>query len=78
MLGAGDRIELVERARKAWTIQQLVRDFYARPLDKDLLEQIRQLPALSAEWRKLAEERLRSGRIEPWAGRLEAPPDAAG
>ena len=77
-LGAGDRLELAERAQEAWTIQRLVRDFYARPLDRDLLEQIRGLPALSAEWRQLAEERLRSGRIEPWAGRLEAPPDAAG
>jgi MOSC domain-containing protein YiiM len=78
MVGAGDRIKLAERAREAWTIERLVRDFYARPLDRDLLEQIRELPALSAGWRKLAEDRLRSGRIEPWAGRLEAPPDAAG
>jgi MOSC domain-containing protein YiiM len=64
-LGAGDRLELADRAQRAWTIQQLVREFYARPLDRDLLEAIRDLPALGAEWRKVAEDRLQSGRLEP-------------
>jgi MOSC domain-containing protein YiiM len=72
-VGAGDRLELLERVPGTWTIERLVREFYARPLDAELLEQLRALPALSAEWRRLAEERLRSGRVEPWAARLEPP-----
>lgn len=72
-LRAGDRIELVERLQESWTIERLVKETYGRPLDRSLLEQIRSLEPLGAEWRLLVEERLRSGRVESWSGRLEAP-----
>ncbi len=72
-LGAGDRMELVDRLQESWTIERLVTEIYAHPLDRSLLEEIRSLAALGAEWRLLVEERLRSGRVEPWSGRLEVP-----
>ena len=73
LVSAGDRMELVERVQDSWTMERVAREIYAHPLDREVLEQIRSLPLLGAEWRRVAENRLESGRVESWSGRLELP-----
>lgn len=68
-LKAGDLIYLMARPYPDWSIQRLMALLYRRTLDKELLIQALGLP-LVPSWRKLIENRLSTGQVENWDGRI--------
>jgi MOSC domain-containing protein YiiM len=56
-LAAGDALELVSRPYPAWTIERANRLFY-HERDAEQLQELANLPALSAAWREAILERL--------------------
>ncbi|MFW5843685.1 MAG: MOSC domain-containing protein, partial [Spirochaetota bacterium] len=69
----GDRLELLERPHPEWSVARLLEGYYLRPLDRDFLQGMAALPALSVGWRKKAQKRLDTGTVEPWSRRLTIP-----
>ena len=70
---AGQPLEFLERPHDNWTLAHLLEGFYLRPLDRDFLQGMAALPALSVGWREKAQKRLDTGAIEPWSRRLTIP-----
>lgn len=66
-----DQIKLVERVAPEWTIRKLWHAMYVDRLNRDMLTQIAELNVLAEGWRKYAQRRLDSGRVEDWTARLE-------
>ena len=67
---AGETIELIERTRPDWTLARLITAFYGTPLDATFLHAAAQSDVLSREWRTAIEQRLSTGAVEDWDGRL--------
>lgn len=73
MVGPGDRLTLVERKAREWTIARIWRAFYIDRLDQAELRCIAALEPLAESWRNHAARRLDSGRVEDWSKRLQGP-----
>lgn len=73
-IAAGMDMRLIERPHPDWPLARLLRHLYADPLDDKGLAAIAQLEVLPPSWRRLAQRRLETGRIEDWSGRLDTPP----
>lgn len=71
-LQAGDAITLIARPHPDWPLLRLIELLYHRPLDRELLTQVRDLP-LVPSWRRMIETRLACGEVESWAARIEGP-----
>lgn len=69
-LGAGDRIELVDRPCGSHTIADLLALIRDREVDPARIAPVLELP-LTPSWRKLFERRLLSGQVEAWGKRIE-------
>lgn len=71
-VAAGDAITLIARPYPNGTLAHLLGAIRDQCCDRALLTQLLQLP-LPASWRRLFTNRLESGRVEPWAARLDGP-----
>lgn len=69
-LAAGDAIELLERPHPDCSIAAVMRAVNAANLDRELIQAIAALPALSANWRAKAERRL-TGVVPDSRARLQ-------
>lgn len=66
--------ELVQRSYPSLSVAQALQHFYHFPMERAGLQQLQLCPALSARWREIAAQRLRSGRLEDWSARLQGVP----
>lgn len=71
-LQAGDAITLIARPHPDWPLRQFMELIYLRPLEREMLMQMRDLP-LVPSWRRLIENRLALGEVENWTARIEGP-----
>ncbi|MFD1331704.1 MOSC domain-containing protein [Methylopila musalis] len=71
VVAPGDALTLLERPTPDWPLRRLWRILYVETLDRDELAAMAALPGLPDGWRRHAERRLASGRVEDWAPRLE-------
>ncbi len=67
---AGDFLEITERKAPEWTIERLWRTLYVDTLNWDELTQMARLSLLPDGWRRYAERRLLTRRVEDWSARL--------
>lgn len=67
----GDSLELIDRLAPDWTVQRLWHVMYVDRLNRDALTGIAGLEVLAEGWRRYAQRRLDSGRVEDWNRRLE-------
>lgn len=72
-IGAGDAVERLARPHPQWSVARLLRVLYVDRDDLASLEQMAALDALTPSWRKTAQKRLESGKVESWASRLDTP-----
>jgi MOSC domain-containing protein YiiM len=72
-IGAGDAVERLARPHPQWSVARLLRVLYVGRDDLASLEQMAALDALTPSWRKTAQKRLESGKVESWASRLDTP-----
>jgi MOSC domain-containing protein YiiM len=70
LVAPGDRMVLDDRRAPQWTIERLGHVFYVDPLNREDLEAVAGLDALTANWRRYARRRLDTGAVEDWSGRL--------
>ncbi|MFW5685702.1 MAG: MOSC domain-containing protein [Spirochaetota bacterium] len=73
VIESGDPMTLEERPQPQWTLARLLTLLYTTPLDAEGLRGMATLPELAAGQRAIAEARLSSGRVEPWARRVTVP-----
>jgi MOSC domain-containing protein YiiM len=67
----GDDLQLIDRLAPDWTLRRLWRAMYVDRLNRAELEAIAALDVLAEGWRRYAQRRLDSGRVEDWRPRLE-------
>ena len=68
---AGDQLELLERRAPEWTIERLWRTLYVDVLDRQELQAMAGLELLPDGWRRYAQRRLATRRVEDWSARLD-------
>lgn len=66
-----DDLQLIDRLAPDWTLRRLWRAMYVDRLNRAELEAIAALDVLAEGWRRHAQRRLDSGRVEDWRPRLE-------
>lgn len=71
MVAPGDDLVLIDRLAPEWTLHRLWRAMYVDRLNRTELETIAALDVLAEGWRRYAQRRLDSGRVEDWRPRLE-------
>lgn len=71
MVAPGDDLALTDRLAPDWTLRRLWRAMYVDRLNRTELEAIAALDVLAEGWRRYAQRRLDSGRVEDWRPRLE-------
>lgn len=62
--------ELVQRGYPSLSVARALQHFYHCAHGRAGLQQLQLCPALSARWREIAAQRLRSGRLKNWSARL--------
>jgi MOSC domain-containing protein YiiM len=72
-LAAGQIARLVDRPHLEWPITRVSHLLYHAPLDAGALSAFAGLPGLPDGWRRLAERRLATRRIEDWRQRIDTP-----
>jgi MOSC domain-containing protein YiiM len=72
-IGPGDAVERLARPHPQWSVARLLRVLYVDRDDRASLEQMAALDALTPSWRKTAQKRLESGKVESWSSRLDTP-----
>ncbi|MBA8900431.1 MULTISPECIES: MOSC domain-containing protein [unclassified Phyllobacterium] len=65
-----DTLTLVDRTSPEWTIHRLWRTLYIDTMNREELAQMAALERLPDGWRRYAERRLASGKVEDWSSRL--------
>jgi len=75
-VSAGDVVERLARPHADWSIERLLRVFYVDRDDREALEEMSTLEALTPSWRSTAAKRLESGKTESWSMRLNTPAGA--
>ena len=68
------RAYLVYHPAADWTLQRLWHALYISRLDRAELQAIATLDILAEGWRRHAQRRLDSGRVEDWSPRLDGTP----
>lgn len=74
-IAAGETATLIARPHPDWPLDRVWRLLYRDTLDQAALTAFAALPELPEGWRRLAQRRLASGRVEDWRARLETPDD---
>lgn len=69
----GDSLTLVSRPQPHWPLNRILDVLYRRTLDLDQLRAVANLQELASGWRRLAQQRVGSGRVEDWTSRLDGP-----
>lgn len=77
-ISAGDAFVLVNRLSPDWTIDRARRVLYVDTMNLDELREMAALAHLPESWRKYAERRLETRRVEDWTKRLEGTKAASG
>ncbi|MBN9138294.1 MOSC domain-containing protein [Phyllobacterium sp.] len=67
----GDTLALIDRTSPEWTIHRLWRTLYVDTMNLDELAQMAALERLPDGWRRYAERRLATGKVEDWSSRLK-------
>ncbi|HWW49628.1 MAG TPA: MOSC domain-containing protein [Xanthobacteraceae bacterium] len=70
LVAPGDTLTLIHRAAPEWTLTRLWQVLYVSALDRAELAAMAALPQLAESWRRLAERRLESRKVEDWTRRL--------
>lgn len=70
VVAPGDRMIRVERRLPEWPLQRLWRTLYVDTMDVQTLRAMAALSTLPEGWRRHAERRLATGRVEDWSRRL--------
>lgn len=73
LIAPGQTACLLTRPNPDWPLDRVNRLLYRRTLDVGALAELAELPGLPESWRKLALNRLASGRVEDWKPRLQTP-----
>ncbi|MBD9375312.1 MOSC domain-containing protein [Rhizobium sp. ARZ01] len=71
-IAAGTKSLLEARPHPDWPLTRVTDLLYRNKLDREALTAFASLPCLPEGWRRLAERRLESGRVEDWGARLGA------
>lgn len=66
----GDLLQRIERPLREWPLRRLWQILYVKTLDRGELEEMAALEKLPEGWRRYAQRRLASGRVEDWDRRL--------
>ena len=66
----GDIMKRVDRTTPEWSIHRLWKTLYVDTLNYDELNLITGLPDLTDSWRRNAEKRLKTKKVEDWSKRL--------
>ncbi len=69
----GDWLSLTSRPNESWPLSRVNAIIYSKTLDRALLQELADLPGLSASWRRLARRRLARQDVEDWDARLRGP-----
>jgi len=72
-IAPGDTARLTGRPHPGWPLDRISRLLYRDMLDREALSGLAALPGLPESWRRLAERRIESGRVEDWRSRVETP-----
>ncbi len=67
-------IELIDRPAPSWPLARINQVLYADTLNFEALQTLAGLPQLSGSWRRIADRRLQSRKVEDWNARLKSPP----
>lgn len=70
LVASGDPMTLVDRVAADWPLRRIWRTFYVDPMNREELQGIVELAALSEGWRIRAARRLERGKVEDWTTRL--------
>src|SRR5690606_26903251 len=70
---AGATAALDARPNPGWTLARVARLLYHDRANRADLAVFGALPGLPESWRRLAEQRLASGRTEDWSRRIDTP-----
>lgn len=73
MISAGMQARLLDRPHAEWPLNRVWRLLYHEMLDKHALAALLTLQGLPDSWRRLAERRLASGKVEDWNSRINTP-----
>ena len=71
LMSAGTQAILESRPLPEWPLTRVSELLYRRTLDRPALSAFATLPGLPESWRRLAENRLKSGTVESWKRRLD-------
>ncbi|GIZ12677.1 MOSC domain-containing protein [Pseudomonas sp. NCCP-436] len=66
--------QLVQRSYPGLSVAQALHHFYHFPMERAGLQQLQGCLALSARWREIVAQRLKTGRLEDWSARLSGQP----
>ncbi|WP_295812276.1 MOSC domain-containing protein [uncultured Nitratireductor sp.] len=66
-----DHLERLERPMPEWPLKRLWQILYVKTLDRGELEEMAALEKLPEGWRRYAQRRLASGKVEDWNRRLK-------
>ena len=72
----GDRLVLIDRVAPEWTLHRLWHALYVDRMNLTELQGIAALDVLAEGWRRHAQRRVETGRVEDWSRRLEPEPPA--
>ncbi|GKY87472.1 MOSC domain-containing protein [Sinisalibacter aestuarii] len=72
-IASGDTAELIARPQPGWPLDRVWRLLYRETLDREALAAFAALAGLPDNWRRMAANRLRRGRVEDWRPRLDRP-----
>ncbi|QND54323.1 MOSC domain-containing protein [Phyllobacterium sp. 628] len=69
-VSAGDTITCVDRSTPDWTIRRLWHTLYIDTMNLDALAEMATLERLPDGWRRYAQRRLETRKVEDWSSRL--------
>lgn len=69
-IAPGDELHLVDRRSPEWPLRRLWRTLYVDTLNHDELGAMAALEHLPENWRRYAERRLKTRKVEDWSQRL--------
>jgi MOSC domain-containing protein YiiM len=73
IIAPGDRCRLAARPHATWSLARTSHLLYHDKMNQPALTELADLPGLPDSWRRLALNRLASGKTESWSRRIETP-----